>query len=98
MTTAGNPQARRVWVAGAWASRAPAQVRRPLHLRLAQPPTVSQASSGKAQGRRCQRSRRLVARGQHAHGVTGAMARELRGFMGAMAPEGPSVASDHDGS
>jgi len=58
---------------------------------------VSQDSSGQAQGRLCQRYRRLVALGPHANVVTGAMARELIGCLWAMAQEGPVVASDHDG-
>jgi transposase len=46
----------------------------------------------KAPVRRCTRYRRLVARGQHAHVVTVAMARELTGFMWAMAQEVPVIA------
>ena len=89
MTQAGNTQACRVLVAGAWADRYPAQVSRPLQRRLDKQPKVIQDSRGKAQVRWCQRSRRRVARGQPAHGVTGAMARELLGFLGAMAQAGP---------
>lgn len=91
---AGHPQTRRGLAAGAWASRYPAQVRRPLPLRLAPHPTVRQAMSWQAPVRRCPRSRRLGARGHPAPGVTGAMARELRGCMGAMAQEGPLIAED----
>jgi transposase len=87
LTQAGNTPARRVRVAGAWASRSPAHVSRHWPLRLATPPTIIQAISGKAQVRRCKRSRRLVSRGQHATGVTGAMARALAGCLGAMARE-----------
>jgi hypothetical protein len=43
----------------------------------------------KAQVRLGQRDRRLVAKGQHAHGVTVASARALTGFMWAIAQEGP---------
>jgi transposase len=98
MTQAGHPHARHVVVAGAWAYRDPAKVGRPRPLRLAKQPKVIQDIRGKAQGRLGTRSRRLVARGKHAHVVTGAMARELIGFLGAMAPEVPSVAYDQDGS
>ena len=45
--------------------------------------------SGKAQVRLCKRDRHLVARGTHAHLVTVAMARELAGFMWAIAREVP---------
>jgi transposase len=86
---AGHTPARRVRVEGAWASRYPAQVRRQLPLRLATQPKIIQDIRWNAPVRRCQRSRRLVSRGTHAHGVTGAIARELAGFLGAMAREGP---------
>jgi transposase len=94
-TTAGHTHARRALVDGAWASRNPAQVRWPLHRRRAQPPTAIQDLRWKAQVRRCQRSRKRIARGQHANQVVGAMARELMGGMGALAkavPVTPEVA------
>ena len=53
--------------------------------RLEQPPKSIQDISWKAQVRLCQRYRRLVSRGTHANVVTVAMARELAGFMWAMA-------------
>lgn len=89
MTKAGNTQARRVLVEGAWASRSPAKVSRHVPLRLEKRPTVIQDIRWKAQGRLGKRSRRLVARGKHATVVTVAMARELAGFMWAMAKEVP---------
>jgi len=89
MTKAGNTHARRVLVAGAWASRSPATGSRHLHLRLEKQPTIIQDIRWKAQVRLCQRYRRLVARGKQAHGGTVAMARELRGFIWAMAKEVP---------
>ena len=91
MTKAGNSHARRVLVEGAWASRYPAQVSRHLQLRLATQPKIIQAISWKAQVRLCNRYRRLVARGKHANIVTVAMARELAGFMGAIAREVPII-------
>jgi hypothetical protein len=93
MTTAGNTHARRAIVAGAWASRYPAKVRRPLQLRLAKPPKVIQDISGKAQVRLCTRYRRLMARGTHADQVVVAMARELVGLMWAMAQQVPVTPS-----
>jgi transposase len=87
--TAGHPHARRALVEGAWAYRDPANVSRPLQLRLAHPPTAIQAISWKAQRRLCQRDRRLIARGQHANHVVVAMARELVGLLGAMAKQMP---------
>ena len=95
---AGTPQARRVLVAGAWAYRSPAPVRRHWPLRLATPPKGSPALRGQAQGSLCQRSRRLGSRGQHAHVGTGARARELTGFLWAMAQAGPIIASDAVGA
>jgi transposase len=92
ITKAGNPHARRVLVEGAWAYRYPAQVSRHLQLRLEKQPKVIQDISWQAQVRLCKRSRRLVARGKHANVVTGAIARELIGFMWAIAQEVPIVA------
>jgi transposase len=92
MTKAGNTQARRALVEGAWAYRYPAKVSRHLQLRLEQHPKVIQDISWKAQVRRCQRDRRLISRGQHPHVVTVAMARELGGFMWAIAQQGPVTA------
>ena len=97
LTKAGNTPARRGLGAGAWAYRSPAKGRRHLHLRLDKQPTVIQDSRWTAQGRLCTRSRRLVARGNHAHVVTVAIARELSGFLGAMAQEVPLVAENESG-
>ena len=92
MTQAGNTHARRVLGAGAWAYRYPAQGSRHLPLRREKQPTVMQDLRGQAQVRLCKRSRRLVSRGTHAPVVTVAIARELTGFMWALATEGPLVA------
>jgi transposase len=89
MTQAGQTHARRALVEGAWAYRSPANVSRHLPRRLETPPKVIQAIRWKAQVRRCTCDRRLVARGTHATVVTVAMARELVGCMGAMAPQVP---------
>ncbi len=85
ITTAGNTPARRALVAGAWASRDPANVSRHLPLRLAQLPKPIQDLSWQAHVRLCQRFRRLMARGTHANQVVVTMARELAGFLWAMA-------------
>jgi transposase len=87
LTKAGNSQARRVLVEGAWAYRYPAKVSRHLQLRLEKQPKIIQDIRWKAQLRLCKRYRRLVARGTHANVVTGAIARELAGFMGTIARE-----------
>ena len=93
LTPAGTTHARRARVEGAWAYRYPAKVRRPRQLRLDKPPKSIQDSSGKAQVRVCKRYRPLVARGKHAHIVPVAMARELAGFLGAIAQQLPIAAS-----
>jgi transposase len=85
ITKAGNTHARRVLVEGAWAYRYPAKVSRHLQLRLEKPPKAIQDISWKAQVRLCKRYRRLVARGKHANQVVVAIARELIGFMWAIA-------------
>jgi transposase len=92
ITKAGNTHARRVLVEGAWAYRYPAKVSRHLQLRLEKQPKVIQDISWKAQVRLCKRYRRLVARGKHANVVIVAIARELIGFMWAIAKEVPLVA------
>ena len=92
ITKAGNTHARRALVEGAWASRYPAKVSRHLQLRREQHPKVIQDISWKAQVRLCQRSRRLVSRGQHAHVGTVAIARELVGFRWAIAQQVPVTA------
>jgi transposase len=89
ITKAGNTHARRALVEGAWAYRYPAKVSRHLQLRLEQQPKVIQDISWKAQVRLCKRYRKLLARGQHANQVVVAIARELVGFMWAIAKQVP---------
>jgi transposase len=87
ITKAGNTQARRALVEGAWAYRYPAKVSRHLQLRLEQVPKRLQDISWKAQVRLCKRYRQLSARGKNAHQVVVAIARELSAFMWAIAQE-----------
>src|SRR5688500_16235656 len=89
ITKAGNTHARRALVEGAWAYRYPAKVSRHLQLRLEKQPKVIQDISWKAQVRLCKRYRRLMAKGKHANIVTVAIARELVGFLWAIAKEVP---------
>jgi transposase len=89
ITKAGNTHARRALVEGAWAYRYPAKVSRHLQLRLEQLPKPLQDLSWQAQVRLCQRFRRLLARGKHANQVVVAIARELAGFLWAIAKEVP---------
>jgi transposase len=89
ITKAGNTHARRALVEGAWAYRYPAKVSRHLQLRLEKQPKAIQDISWKAQVRLCKRHRRLIARGKHANQVVVAIARELVGFMWAIAKQVP---------
>jgi transposase len=89
ITKAGNSHARRMLVEGAWAYRYPAKVSRHMQLRLEQQPKVIQDISWKAQVRLCKRYRRLASRGKHPNVVTVAIARELAGFMWAIAKQVP---------
>jgi transposase len=95
ITTAGNTHARRALVAGAWASRDPANVSRHLQLRLEQQPKAIHDISWKAQVRRCKRDRRLLAHGKHANQVVVAIARELVGFMWSIANQVTFTPSTH---
>jgi transposase len=92
ITKAGNTHARKAVVEGAWAYRYPAKVSRHLQLRLEKQPKMIQDLSWKAQVRLCTRYRRLVSRGKHANVVTVAIARELVGFMWAIAKQVPLTA------
>jgi transposase len=89
ITKAGNTHARRALVEGAWAYRYSAKVSRHLQLRLEKHPKRIQDISWKAQVRLCKRYRRLIARGKHANQVVVAIARELVGFMWAIAKQIP---------
>jgi transposase len=89
ITKAGNTHARRAIVEGAWSYRYPAKVSRHIQLRLEQQPKAIQDISWKAQVRLCKRFRRLMARGKHANQVVVAIARELVGFMWAIAKQVP---------
>jgi len=87
ITIAGNTNARRTLVEGAWAYRYPAKVSRHLQLRLETQPKTIQDIRWKAQVRLCKRYRRLIARGKHANQVVVAIARELVGLMWAIAKQ-----------
>jgi transposase len=92
ITQAGNTHARRALVEGAWAYRSPAKVSRHVQRRLEKQPKIMQDIRWKAHGRLCKRYRQLVARGKHANIVTVAMARDLVGFMWAIATQLPVAA------
>jgi transposase len=89
ITKTGNTHARRALIAGAWAARSPATIRRHLQLRLEKVPQPIQDMSWQAQVRLCKRYRQLSARGKPPNHVVVASARERSAFMGAMAQEVP---------
>jgi transposase len=89
ITKTGNSHARRALLEGAWASRYPAKVSRPLPVRLEKVSKPIQDSNWKAQIRLWKRYRQLSARGQNANPVVVAIARELSAFRWAIAQEVP---------
>jgi transposase len=96
----GNAHARRVLIEGAWGYRFPARVSRQIQQRQESLDPAIQEIAWKAQVRLCKRYRSLVARGKHPNVAVTAVARELLGFMWAIARqvslpalEGVSVAS-----
>jgi transposase len=89
ITKAGNPHARRLLAEAAWAYQGiPRTGRQALYRQEALPPSV-RAIAWKAQLRLTARFRRLVARGKAKPKVATAVARELTGFIWAIAQEVP---------
>jgi transposase len=91
ITKTGNTHARRALIEGAWASRYPAKVSRPLQLRLEKVPKPIQDMSWKAQDRLCTRDRQLSAPGKHPNQVVVAIARERSALRWAIAQDVPLV-------
>jgi transposase len=93
ITKAGNGAARRMLIEAAWSYRFPARISRDLLLRqegLAKP---IRDTAWKAQERLCRRYRKLARAGKPPTVVTAAIARELAGFVWAIARQvQPSVA------
>ncbi len=85
ITKAGNSLARRVLIEGAWTYRMPARVSRKIHDRLEPLSAVIRDIAWKAQVRLCARYRRLAATGKPKVVVTTAIAREMVGFIWAIA-------------
>jgi transposase len=85
ITKAGNHHARRVLIEGAWTYRFAARLSRGLHARNAEQPREVRAIAWKAQLRLCGRYRRLAAGGKPKVVVTTAVAREMVGFLWAIA-------------
>lgn len=85
ITKAGNSQARRALIEGAWTYRMQARVSRKLHDRIDELPQGIRDIAWKAQVRLCARYRRLVAKGKTKVVVITAIAREMIGFIWAIA-------------
>jgi transposase len=89
ITKAGNTHVRRVLVEAAWAYRLRARVSRVLSKRQEGLPQHIRDISWKAQVRLCARYRRLWAKNKAKQVIVTAIARELCGFMWAIAQETP---------
>ena len=85
ITKAGSGLARRALIEGAWSYRMQPRVSRKLHDRLEAVPSCVRDIAWKGQLRMCQRYRRLVMAGKPKVVVTTAIAREMVGFIWAIA-------------
>src|SRR4030088_113185 len=92
LTKAGNSAARRLLIEAAWCYRFPARVSRELLLRQENQPRPIREIAWKAQLRLCARYRKLARSGKPANVVTAAIARELAGFIWAIARRVPPAA------
>lgn len=87
ITKAGNTHVRRVLIESAWAYRLPARVSRIIRKRQEQVPQKIVAISWQAQLRLCSRYRKLMAAGKCKQQAVAAIARELNGYVWAIAQE-----------
>lgn len=85
ITKAGSGLARRVLIEGAWSYRMQARVSRKLHDRIEALPQAVRDIAWKGQLRMCQRYRHLMAAGKPKVVATTAIAREMVGFIWAIA-------------
>jgi len=85
ITKAGNAAARRLLIEAAWSYRFPARISRELLLRQENQPKPIRDIAWKGQVRLCARYRKLARTGKPANVVTTAIARELTGFVWAIA-------------
>src|ERR1700674_1803086 len=92
LTKAGNSAARRLLIEAAWCYSFPARVSRELLLRQEEQPKPIREIAWKAQLRLCARYRKLARSGKPANVVTAAIARELAGFIWAIARRVPPAA------
>jgi transposase len=87
ITKAGNAHLRRVLVEAAWSYRHSPAIRRKLRDRIAGLPSEIQAIAWAAQHRLHKKYKSLMGKGKHKGCVTVAIARELAGFVWAIAKE-----------
>ena len=87
ITKAGNGAARRMLIEAAWSYRFPARISRELLLRQEQLPKAVRDIAWKAQERLCRRYRTLARAGKLPTVITAAIARELAGFVWAIAKQ-----------
>jgi transposase len=85
ITKAGNSAARRMLIEAAWSYRFPARISREMLLRQEGLPKAVRDTAWKAQERLCRRYRKLSQAGKLPTVVTAAIARELSGFVWAIA-------------
>jgi transposase len=93
ITKAGNGAARRMLIEAAWSYRFPARISREQLLRQERLAKPIRDIAWKAQERLCRRYRALVRAGKLPTVITAAIARELAGFIWAMAKQIQSAAS-----
>ena len=95
ITKAGNGAARRMLIEAAWSYRFPARISRELLLRQEGLARSIRDTAWKAQERLCRRYRKLARAGKPPTVVTTAIARELAGFVWAIANqvESPTLAA-----
>lgn len=87
ITKTGNSHARRALIEAAWAYRFPARKSRVIERRAERTPEVVQGIAWQAQKRLCGRYRHLIHAGKNTKQTTTAVARELAGFLWAIARE-----------
>ena len=90
ITKAGNAAARRMLIEAAWSYRFPARISRDQLLRQEALPKSIRDTAWKAQERLCRRYRKLALAGKPPTVVTTAIARELSGFVWAIATQLPT--------
>jgi transposase len=90
---AGNGAARRMLIEAAWSYRFPARIGRDLLLRQEKLGKPVRDTAWKARERLCRRYRKLAHAGKLKTAITAAIARELSGFVWAIAKQTPAASA-----